>query len=44
MGTADLKKYAITAATVLVVLLVFNSVAKRIPAVAAVKAKVDAGI
>lgn len=43
MGAADLKKYAMTGVTILVVLMVFNSIAKRVPAVAAVKAKVDNG-
>lgn len=42
--SADVKKYAITGLTVLAVLLVFNTIAKRVPAVAAVKAKVDGGL
>ena len=41
---ANVKKYAMTGLTVLAVLLVFNTIAKRVPAVAAVKAKVDGGL
>ena len=44
MDSATLKKYAITGATVLAVLLVFNSIAKRVPAVAKAKAVVDGGL
>jgi hypothetical protein len=42
MSTA--KHVAITGATVLVFMLVFNSIAKRVPAVAQIKAKVDGGV
>lgn len=41
--TADIKKYAVMGVTILAVLLVFNTIAKRVPAVAAMKAKVDNG-
>lgn len=44
MNEASIKKFAMTGLTVLAVLLVVNTIAKHVPAVAAVKAKVDAGL
>lgn len=44
MNQAALKKYAMTGITVLAVLLVFNSIAKRVPAVAKVRDTVNSGL
>jgi hypothetical protein len=44
MNQASIKKYAMTGLTVLAVLVVFNTIAKRVPALATVKSAVDNGL